>query len=187
MIKVYHNPNFLNDCLRQDSVKEISLSNLTLVANIDVHDLESAFTLSQNEPPRVNWLSNPGVYCLLNESGVRSTSWGDFFEINGKVFMVLGIGFKEVVRIDYFKQPQRDGIYHYYKVFGGEGKIAEGYQEVINFLNSYPIISIERNFDTDPSGVSGTWDQHETGIAITKAEYDQAYREATGNPDFTIL
>ena len=80
------------------------------------------------------------------------------------------------MEIAYFKRPQRDKIYHYYKVFGGPGKTKEGYQEVINFLNDTPIISIEHNNNKD---LTGTWCQYEVGEPINKEEYEEAYNLAT--------
>lgn len=89
------------------------------------------------------------------------------------------------MEIAYFKRLQRDNIYHYYRVFGGPGKTREGYQEVLNFLNSKPIISVERNYVDDPSGLTGTWCQYEVGEPISKEEYEQAYKLATEG-DFKI-
>lgn len=83
------------------------------------------------------------------------------------------------MEITYFKRLQRDNIYHYFKVFGGPGKTRAGYQEVLNFLNPEPIISVECNYVTDPSGLTGTWCQYEVGEPISKQEYDAAYKLAT--------
>lgn len=44
------------------------------------------------------------------------------------------------MEIAFFKIQQRGDIFHYYKVFGGNGKTKDGYQEVINFLNDQPIM-----------------------------------------------
>ena len=82
-------------------------------------------------------------------------------------------------RVDYFKRFQGDGIYHYFKVYGGPGKTRDGYQEVLNFLNDVPIISVERNYVTDPYGLTGTWCNFEVGEPITSEEYAQAYARAT--------
>lgn len=95
------------------------------------------------------------------------------------------------MQIDYFKLHQRDGIYHFYKVFGGRGKTKNGYQEVINFLNDIPIISVRYNMLYDPKHPDkpweplGTWDTYEVGIQITKDEYDLAFKKATED-NFTI-
>jgi hypothetical protein len=83
------------------------------------------------------------------------------------------------MEIAYFKRHQRDNIYHYYKVFGGPGKTRDGYQEVLNFLNPEPIIAMEHNYVSDPSGLTGTWCQYEVGLRISKQEYDAAYQLAT--------
>jgi hypothetical protein len=87
--------------------------------------------------------------------------------------------------VAYFKRPQRDGIYHYYKVYGGPGKTRDGYQEVINFLNEKPMLFIEHNYTAD-NGLTGTWCTYEVGEPITEDEYQQAYERATGG-DFTIM
>ena len=81
--------------------------------------------------------------------------------------------------IDYFKRYQRDGIFRYMKVFGGSGKTINGYQEVLNFLNENPIIHIEKNYECDPSGLTGTWCNWEASEKISKSEYDEAYQKAT--------
>jgi hypothetical protein len=79
----------------------------------------------------------------------------------------------------YFKRHQRNGLYHYYHVSGGSGKDKKGYQEVINFLNPIPIIYIERNYENDPSGLTGTWCTYEVGEPISREEYAAAYKKAT--------
>lgn len=58
------------------------------------------------------------------------------------------------MEIAYFKRRQCDNVFHYYKVYGGSGKTENGYQEVINFLNEIPIITIEHN---DLKNLTGTW------------------------------
>lgn len=71
------------------------------------------------------------------------------------------------------------------------GKTKEGYQEVINFLNEKPIVSIEHNLPYDPSmpdksfELTGTWCTYEVGIPITEEEYVKAYKKAT-NDEFSI-
>ena len=82
------------------------------------------------------------------------------------------------MNIAYFKRHQCIGIHTYYKVFGGPGKTMNGFQEVINFFNHGPLISIEENFVKDPSGITGTWSQYEAGISISKEEYDSILNEA---------
>jgi len=85
------------------------------------------------------------------------------------------------MEIAYFKRPQRPNIYHYFKVYGGPGKTKNGYQEVLNFLNQIPIISVEKNYVNDTSGLTGTWCTYEVGITITNEEYNQAFKNATAN------
>lgn len=95
------------------------------------------------------------------------------------------------MKIAYFKREQEKGIFHYYKVYGGKGKTQNGFQEVINFLNGKPIISIEHNCPFDPNqpdvpfSLTGTWDTYEAGTPITREEYELAYKLAT-DQDFEI-
>lgn len=83
------------------------------------------------------------------------------------------------MKIAYFKRRQKETTYHYYKVVGGSGKTKNGYQEVLNFLNDTPIVTIEHNYVCDPSGLTGTWCQYEVGEPISKEEYEEAYKLAT--------
>lgn len=89
------------------------------------------------------------------------------------------------MEVHYFKRLQHYGLYHYYKVYGGRGKTKDGYQEVINFLNENPIIYVEKNYESDPSGIEGTWSTFETGEPITKEVWEEAYQIATEG-DFDI-
>uniref|UniRef100_UPI001C628A80 hypothetical protein n=1 Tax=Rufibacter sp. XAAS-G3-1 TaxID=2729134 RepID=UPI001C628A80 len=75
----------------------------------------------------------------------------------------------------------------YYEVHGGDGKTKDGYQVVINFLNpEFPIISVEHNYITDTSGLTGTWCQFEVGEPITESEFKEAYRKAVEHPKVSI-
>ncbi|MEM6737219.1 MAG: hypothetical protein AAF620_14235 [Bacteroidota bacterium] len=85
----------------------------------------------------------------------------------------------DLKRVDYFKRFQRDKIYRYMKVFGGPGKTINGYQEVLNFLNDDPIIHIERNYEKDPYGLTGTWCNWEASEMISEDEYNKAYQRVT--------
>ncbi|MES2062555.1 MAG: hypothetical protein V4456_11585 [Bacteroidota bacterium] len=95
------------------------------------------------------------------------------------------------MEIAYFKREQRPGVFHFYKVYGGPGKTKDGYQEVINFLNEKPIISVEHNLPFDrnkpdePFELTGTWCQYEVGVPISEAEYLEAYKKATTD-DFAL-
>ncbi|GLU56441.1 hypothetical protein Dfri01_59020 [Dyadobacter frigoris] len=95
------------------------------------------------------------------------------------------------MEIAYFKRHQRGDIFHYYKVFGGNGKTKDGYQEVVNFLGDIPMIFIEHNYPYDPSNpdkkfdLTGTWCTYEVGLPISKEEYQEAYDKATSG-EFTI-
>ena len=96
------------------------------------------------------------------------------------------------MEIAFFKRLQHDNVFHYYKVFGGPGKTVDGYQEVINFLNEKPIISIEHNLPFDKNKpeqhfeITGTWCTYEVGMQITEQEYIEAFKKATTNTDFSI-
>jgi hypothetical protein len=85
--------------------------------------------------------------------------------------------------VHYFKRKQRGKIFHYYEVIGGSGKTKNGYQTVINFLNKFPIISVEHN---DIKDLTGTWCQFEVGIPITEAEYKEAFEKAINHPSVKI-
>ncbi|TDE09772.1 hypothetical protein [Dyadobacter psychrotolerans] len=97
------------------------------------------------------------------------------------------------MEIAYFKRHQTEGIYDYYKVFGGDGQTIDGYQEVINFLNPEPIIYVQHNQPYDPKNpdkkfnLTGTWCTYEVGELISKEEYDEAYKKATDNDKFQIM
>ncbi|MEZ5045267.1 MAG: hypothetical protein R2828_35560 [Saprospiraceae bacterium] len=91
---------------------------------------------------------------------------------------------KPVCKKAWFKRHQEDGIYHYYEVYGGEGKTEQGFQVVINFLNDTPMIMVEHN---DTSCLTGTWCTYEVGIAISEEEYSKAYQKALEHPDLIIL
>jgi hypothetical protein len=82
----------------------------------------------------------------------------------------------------WFKRQQGEGEYHYYEVTGGPGK--DGYQQVINFLNEAPIISIEYN---ESGSLTGTWCTYEVGESITEDEYRKAYHRALDHPDVLIF
>lgn len=88
------------------------------------------------------------------------------------------------MEIAFFKRHQTGETFHYYKVFGGDGKTRDGYQEVINFLDDRPILSVEHNHPYDPSNpkkkfnLTGTWCTYEVGVPISEEEYRQAYQKA---------
>ena len=86
----------------------------------------------------------------------------------------------------WFKQYQRDGIYHYIEVVGGRGKTKDGYQVVINFLNETPIIETRHNFVNDPSGLTGTWCRYEVSEPITEEEFQGAMDRALSNPNTKV-
>jgi hypothetical protein len=88
--------------------------------------------------------------------------------------------------VQYFRRPQRNGIQHYYQVYGGPGKTEHGYQIVVNFLNDHPIIAIEQNCIDGRFSVTGTWDTFETGERITKEEFMVAFRKASGDPNVKV-
>lgn len=85
-------------------------------------------------------------------------------------------------KISWFKRKQGNK-WHYYEVHGEPGRTATGHQQVINFLNDTPIISIEHN---DLKNLTGTWDIWETGTPITKEEYQEAWNKAFNHPNVII-
>ena len=86
----------------------------------------------------------------------------------------------------WFKKHQRAGIFHYYEVYGGAGRTENGYQVVVNFLNDFPIICTEHNYQSDPYGISGTWLTYAEGIPIAEEEYKQAYQQAIAHPQLSF-
>lgn len=80
------------------------------------------------------------------------------------------------MEIAYFERLQEKNTNMYFKVAGGPGRTANGYQEIISFLNEDPIISVEHN---NISLLVGTWCTYEVGKPITKEEYEKAYKIAT--------
>jgi hypothetical protein len=86
----------------------------------------------------------------------------------------------------FFKQYQRNGLYHYIEVVGGEGKTKDGYQIVLNFLNDVPRIETRHNFVHDPSGLTGTWCRYEVSESITEDEYHEAMQRALSNPNTKV-
>lgn len=97
------------------------------------------------------------------------------------------------MEVAFFKRHQRGDIFTYYKVFGGEGKTVNGYQEVINFLNNEPMIYVEHNYPFDRDHpersfeLTGTWCTYEVGIPITEEEYVTAYKRASSHGNFRVL
>lgn len=88
--------------------------------------------------------------------------------------------------IAWFKRYQRDGIYHYYEVHGGPGRTREGYVVAVRFLSDPPSISVEHNYEYDPSGLTGSWCHYEASEPISEQEYRQAYDRALEHPEVMI-
>lgn len=86
----------------------------------------------------------------------------------------------------WFKQLQRDDIYHYIEVVGGEGKTKDGYQLIVNFLNEVPQIETRHNFVYDPSGLTETWCRYEVAEPITEEEFTRAMNLALSNPEAKV-
>jgi len=85
--------------------------------------------------------------------------------------------------VHFFKRRQKETIYHYYKVIGGPGRTRYGYQIVVNFLNEFPIISVEHNSLKE---LTGTWCQFEVGEPILESEFEEAYQKAANHPNVEI-
>lgn len=93
---------------------------------------------------------------------------------------------KNKIERAWFKQYQRDGLYHYIEVVGGPGKTKEGYQIVINFLNDVPWIDTLHNYISDPSGLTGTWCRYEVSESITEGEFQAAMNRAFSHPELKV-
>lgn len=92
----------------------------------------------------------------------------------------------KIIQRAWFKKHQRNGIYHYYEVYGGPGKTQDGYELVINFLNDVPIIETRHNYITDTSGLTGTWCKFETATPISEEEFRKAYNLALNHTDIIL-
>lgn len=93
---------------------------------------------------------------------------------------------KKKIERAWFKQYQRDGLYHYIEVVGGPGKIKGGYQIVINFLNDVPRIDTLHNYINDPSGLTGTWCRYEVSEPISEEEFQLAMNSALSHPEVKV-
>lgn len=89
-------------------------------------------------------------------------------------------------QIAWFKRHQRDGIYNYYEVYSGPGKSRNGYVVAVRFLSDPPSISVEHNFEHDPSGLTGTWCHYEASKPISEQEYHDAYNRALDHSEVKI-
>ncbi len=85
MIKVYHNPEFLN---YSSSKSSIDMNQLIHVATLDVSSLEDAYIATQNtdEP----WQP---------ETFARSTSVGDVMEKDQQFYVVDNCGFEPLKEV----------------------------------------------------------------------------------------
>lgn len=93
---------------------------------------------------------------------------------------------KKITNRSWFKQYQRNNIYHYIEVMDGDGKTKDGYQVVINFLNSVPQIETRHNFVYDPSGLTGTWCRYEVSEPIAEEEFQAAMNRALSHPEVKV-
>ena len=84
MIKVYHNPNFINKN-PQDFMKA------ELVAEVMDDDLEVAYMLTNHIDE--SWWKHPNVKCIKES---RSTSVGDFMVKDGEWYIVAPVGFDKI-------------------------------------------------------------------------------------------
>lgn len=91
MIKVYHNPDFLNSQLTGEIP---SLASCELVAEINHLSLHDAFLATQHTG--VSWTEKNNVKHLRPGKEERSTSWGDLMTLQGKTFYIKSAGYKEI-------------------------------------------------------------------------------------------
>lgn len=89
MVRVFHNPktNFMNVKISDAFL----MTPEELVAEIDTDNMNEAYRLTNHiDKP---WDKNPEVKCIKPS---RSTSIGDFMELNGVWYAVAPIGFEKV-------------------------------------------------------------------------------------------
>lgn len=98
MIQVFHNANFLSEetyiSFFKDEFVSVSEEQLSLVAEVDTEDLQTAFRLTNTV--ETEWWTQAGVTYLFTGDACRSTSVGDVLELNGTYYAVAPLGFKEV-------------------------------------------------------------------------------------------
>lgn len=97
MIKIYHNPNFLDNPFLRDETVAVQIASspeLQHVANLDTDDINKAFELTNHIDH--DWRENDGV-TFVGTKDPRSSSVGDVFEKDGIKFVVAACGFIEVV------------------------------------------------------------------------------------------
>lgn len=85
MIKVYHNPDFMEFVMNET----VDLKKLVAVAAVNTQDFEEAFKLTNHI--HHDWTTNPRVIAIGDFH--RSTSVGDVMEQDNEKFVVLPIGF----------------------------------------------------------------------------------------------
>lgn len=100
MIRVYHNPQFLEYqfkpfevTTRIDYLKLKARISIHTCARVDTDSLDVAFELTNHiDKP---WFDNDKVTCLNRKA--RSTSVGDFMMMeDGTIYIVEGIGFRKI-------------------------------------------------------------------------------------------
>jgi hypothetical protein len=82
----------------------------------------------------------------------------------------------------YFKQQQKPGIDHYHRLYPDRQPPAV---ETINFLNPQPVIDFTEFDMSDPGSRIEYNAIIENSTPSNAAEYEQAYRKATGE-DFSL-
>lgn len=94
MIRVYHNPNFLDYTISHPTPAKImrDYRESKIVAIVPGDSLDNAFTQTNN----INqlWTKNPLITVLVPEA--RSTSAGDFMRRGNEIFLIEAIGFRKI-------------------------------------------------------------------------------------------
>ena len=89
MIRVFHNPR--TDFFRVNPSDVFTITPDELVAIVDTDDLDEAYRLTNHiDKP---WYENTEVQTIRKS---RSTSVGDFMELNGAWYAVAPMGFDKV-------------------------------------------------------------------------------------------
>ena len=101
MVKVYHNKR--TDFFRGNPEDAKHITEQDLVAIVKGDDLDDAYRLTNHIDEE--WWKNREVECVKRS---RSTSVGDFMEVNGEWFIVAPVGFDQVAGPDAYHDEHDD-------------------------------------------------------------------------------
>jgi hypothetical protein len=101
MIKVYHNEDFLNAMLNDQTP---TAAKLELVAIVNTENFSEAYKLTNHIDQE--WWKNDRVTVSQGEPNYRSTSVGDVLGFDDKFFMVTLFGFDELHDFDASDLPK---------------------------------------------------------------------------------